>query len=170
MRYFLIFLFFFSISLVDSQSNAGFEKGIGPFRFGDSMEKYNGQIRLIEAMSFGQHYYAYQGLEASNLYDHPTNKVKLGFENEKLFYIDLYFEGFDDEKFKKLRQSLEKEFGESFYTDEPFEEGIDKAFRWDTANALMQLTKYNEEAVEFGDRNQTVLMLSLKDEWMSVNG
>ena len=164
MRCFLTFLFFFSISLVYAQSSSGFEKGIGPFRFGDSMQKYVGQIRLIEAISFGQNYYAYQGREASNLYDHPTNKVKLGFENEKLFYIDLYFKDFDDEKFKELRQSLEKEYGESFYTDEPFEEGIDQAFRWDTANALMQLTKYNEEAVEFGDRNQTVLMLSLKDD------
>ena len=164
MRYFLFFLFFFSISLVYSQESAGFEKGIGPFRFGDPTEKYSGQIRLILTMSFGQNYYAYQGMEANNLYDHRTNKVNLGFENERLFYIDLYFEGFDDEDFKALRQSLEKEYGESFHTDEPFEEGIDQAFRWDTANALMQLTKYNEEAVEFGDRNQTVLMLSLKDD------
>ncbi|MDX1628537.1 MAG: hypothetical protein R3345_07545, partial [Fulvivirga sp.] len=89
-------------------------------------------------------------------YGFKTYEINLGFNQDKLNYLDIYFRKLDDEEFEYLLQQLEKDFGEATpFT--PRDKGISEALEWRGDHLKMQLYRYNQDAVDHYDRNMTVL-------------
>ena len=133
-------------------------KNFQGFVFGTSAEQYN-NLQLDLTISYGTKYYKYKGRRIKEFFGFKTHQVNIGFDNDALHYIDLYFKNLDQEAFDLLLQRLQYVYGEATEFG-ALDKGVTQALEWTGDHLVMQLYKYNSEAPDFDDKNMTVLIVT----------
>lgn len=130
------------------------------FSFGSSPENIKGSLQLDLIISYGVKYYKYKGPLLKQLYGYKPSQITLGFRDNQLEYLDVYFNKLDKDEFSVLLSQLQKDYGPSSSFDTE-ERGVVEAEEWLGENLIMQFYRYDNTAVDHDDRNQTVLTLGL---------
>lgn len=128
-------------------------------KFGSSPESIKGQLRLDLTISYGTSYYKYSGKLLKYIQEFKTEDVNLGFHDDMLIYIDIYFNKMSITEFDELKDRLEKHYGPSSQFT-AIDRGVINAIEWKGKNLTMQLYRYGREASDFADKNKTVLVIS----------
>lgn len=156
----IVIFFTFTLS-VYSQGFAQVDRSqvFNGFTFGSTPESIEGRLQLDLTISYGVKYYKYYGRLLKSVYNYKTSQVNLGFRDEKLEYLDVYFNKLDATQFADLLSHLQRDYGPSvaFKTEE---RGIIEAVEWRGEHIVMQFYRYDDTAVDYDDRNQTVLTVS----------
>ncbi|ELR70714.1 hypothetical protein C900_03487 [Fulvivirga imtechensis AK7] len=161
MRVILVILLFLSTT-VYSQSfdHVDQTRSFLGFTFGCSPESIKGSLQLDLVISYGVKYYKYKGPLLKQLYGKKPSQVTLGFRDDQLEYLDVYFNKLDKGEFSLLLSHLQTDYGMST----PFntaEQGVVGAEEWLGENLVMQFYLYDNTAIDHDDRDQTVLTLGL---------
>ena len=136
------------------------KNGFGPFELGNKVSQYKKNLKLDYSISLGQKYYIYTGKELKTVNDFNIEKINIGFDQDVLFYLDLYF--IDAGNYELLKSFFESEFGESIPTANSIERGIVQAVTWQGHQVIAQLVQFNSKADE-DDRNKIVFMIFKKE-------
>ncbi|MEO1052895.1 MAG: hypothetical protein AAFX87_19830 [Bacteroidota bacterium] len=160
----IIFSFTALISNAQNLQSLDQQNGFGSFSFGDDVNDYKDDLKLDLTISLGQKeikYYGYQGKELKTVYALTSNQVNLGFENGKLFYLDIYFKKLGDGEFQELLKQFEQAYGTSTEI-EPMDQGAVEAYNWIGSIVEMQVVRYDQSAAE-EERNMTVVTFNKKE-------
>jgi len=158
-------LFIFILLVTSSQYGYAQEsshqsfKHFNGFIIGNSVDAYAGDLQLDLEISYGTKYYKYAGKLLRKYKELKVHDINLGFHEDKLIYLDLYFKHLDDNAFDYLLEQLTLDYGESV----PFtalDKGVISSFEWKEKDLTMQLYRYNDEASDHADRQMTVLAIS----------
>jgi len=133
-------------------------KGLGVFTFGADLSQWEEQLEGTLQISYGQKYFDYQGDSMKTMYGLKVRTVNVGFLHEKLNYIDIYFKGLDEEGFMALLKMVEQDFGPAEVFEDPSEPGVLNSYRWKGAKKSFQLLRYGKGAIDWDDRDMTILM------------
>lgn len=138
--------------------------GFGSFNFHDPYSDYKRNLRLTLIISFEgeQKFYDYTGNELKKVHDFKTTRVSLGFENDSLFYIDIYFQGLNENEYNELLKAFETEFGTATIMDNPADKGVERGYQWEGEEISAQLILYNDNAIDEYDRNKILFILRVK--------
>ncbi len=129
------------------------------FTFGMAPDDLPGSLQLDLTISFGLKYYKYRDKSVQTLYNRKVYDINLGFRDDQLEYIDIYFNKLDQEAFDTFRNQLEVRFGSSTLID-AVEPGIINAVQWDGNEVTIDLYRYGDEPIDNQDKNKTVLAIS----------
>ena len=129
------------------------------FEFGSSPNDVNGRLQLDLTISYGLKYYKYKSKNFKELYGQKIHDINLGFRDDQLEYIDMYFAKLDLDGFNDIREGLDLELGNS-NRFEAVEKGVIASFRWKIGETTIDFYQYNDEAIDLDDRNKTVLAIS----------
>lgn len=126
------------------------------FEFRSSPESLPGKLTLDLTISFGINYYKYDDKELRELYGNRIYDINLGFRDDKLEYVDFYFQRLNQADFDRIKDELVKQYGD-FIIIEAVEQGVEEAVRWEGNIVTIDLYRYGNEAIDVHDRNKTVL-------------
>ena len=146
--------------LVQGQ-HPGTHDGLGPFHFGTPLSDLEDELQGTLQISYGQEYFLYLGDSMDTFYGLKVRKVTLGFYQDKLNYIDVYFKNLDLQDYQALLSMAEQDFGPAEEFEDPSETGILDSFRWKGENIYLQLIRYGKGAIDWDDREMTILMAQL---------
>ncbi len=162
MRYILPLILIYFVHICSGQNNPLIDakSGFGPFTLGTKVDLYERNLKLDYFISLGQKYYIYTGREIKTVKDYKIEKINIGFDQDILFYLDLYFK--DDDNYDSLKSFFESEYGESVPVANSNERGIVQAVSWQGEKVIAQLVQFSSEADE-DDRNKIVFMIFKKE-------
>lgn len=85
--------------------------------------------------------------------------MNIGYQDDQLEYIDIYFNELKSDEVKRLIEQLESIFGKSEVV-EAFEKGVVESYRWDGTSTTLDLYRYGSEVISLEEKNKTVLAIS----------
>ncbi|QSE98075.1 hypothetical protein [Fulvivirga lutea] len=128
--------------------------------FSSSPEDLPGDLQLDLIISYGLKYYKYSHSSLDEVFEFKTSDINLGFNNEKLEYMDFYFPDLNNLDFDELRNKLEVRFGSATIVD-AIEKGVTNSVQWKGQRVTIDLYKYGEDVIDTNDQNKTVLAFTL---------
>ncbi|MEM6525408.1 MAG: hypothetical protein AAF693_16520 [Bacteroidota bacterium] len=127
--------------------------------FGSKPEEIPGKLQLDLTISYGLKYYKYKSKNHKEIYGQKVHEMTLGFQDDLLVYIDIYFSKLGPNGFRSLTDSLEVNFGKA-KSFEAVEKGIIDATRWEENNTTLDFYRYGDGAIDLDDRNKSVISIS----------
>ncbi|MEO0556030.1 MAG: hypothetical protein AAF149_22795 [Bacteroidota bacterium] len=125
----LIISFVFALSESYSQKHIDEIPSFQNLSFESSPSHIEGNLELNLTISYGLKYYKYRSKNYKEIYGLKIHFMNLGFRDDKLEYLDIYFSKLTAADFQVIIDSLECCFGES-ENFEAVEKGIIEAIRW----------------------------------------
>lgn len=126
--------------------------------FGATPQEVAGKLELDLTISYGLKYYKYKDKRLKVLYGQKVHEINLGFRDDQLEYIDIYFAKFEAADFQTLTDSLIKDFGQPL-SFEAVEKGVIESVRWKDDNTTLDFYRYGSNAVDMDDRNKSVIAI-----------
>ena len=142
-----------------NNSDKSFSQFYG-FSLGSTPETFAGDLQLDLEISYGTKYYKYSGKLLRKFKAIKVHDINLGFHEERLIYLDLYFKRLDDNTFDYLLENLSQDYGEPIEFEALYS-GIIASYEWKEEGLTAQLYRYNDEASDLADRHMTVLAISI---------
>ena len=156
----LIFLLLITYKTSPGQEFA--PNGLGPFEIGTPYIELQQNLEEYLSISYGQKYYYYTGKNLDVWEGLKIHKISLGFFQGKLNYIDFYFRKPEENTFLFLLSKCETLLGKAAKIEKASEKGVFRAYSWTHDLNYFQLISYNNEAIDWDDRNMTILMVQYK--------
>lgn len=156
----LIVFLFYSFS-GSAQSSASLDTLVTfqGFSFGSAPNDVKGSLKLDLTISYGLKYYKFSSNRHKEIYGLKVHDMSLGFRNDELEYIDIYYNRLEDEDLENLIVQLENEFGESKTVD-AIEKGVIESYRWSGKDTTIDLYRYGNDVISAEDKNKTILAIS----------
>ncbi len=129
------------------------------FELGSNIDAYKQDLQLDLEISYGTKYYKYAGRLLKKYKGLKVHDINLGFHDDELVYLDLYFNRLDDNAFEYLLDQLTLDYREPVLFT-ALDKGIIASYEWKEKGLTMQLYRYNGEALDHADREMTVLSIS----------
>ncbi|MEM9855926.1 MAG: hypothetical protein AAF843_01140 [Bacteroidota bacterium] len=135
------------------------QKAFFSLELGSSPEELNGHLQLDLTISYGLKYYKYRSKDLKTIYGLKVHEINLGFREDKLEYIDIYYDKLDHDEFESLISYLETSYGSSVEF-QPAEKGITEAVRWQGKTTVLDVYRYGSEVIDQEDKNKSVVAIS----------
>lgn len=158
MRVFIFILLVMGWQYGYAQKTSSFREFNG-FSIGSHTENYQGDLQLDLTISYGTKYYKYAGKLLRKYRGLKVHDINLGFHEDRLIYVDLYFKRLDDNAFEYLLEQLTSDFGEPVMFM-ALDKGVLASYEWKENGLTTQLYRCNDEASDHADRHMTVLAIS----------